>query len=135
PPMGARFRLKASFNISSYPPAMQVILNAMKTYGIILADNGSNWYVSGAPDARWDNDMLHLLDNLTGNNFEAVDESGLMIDYNSAGTGYIISGKKGGSSATLSYTDGTLKTATSQVDGSYSLAVSSNWTGTVTPTH
>ncbi len=55
---------------------MQIILNAMKTYGIILADNGSNWYVSGAPDARWNNDMLHLLDDLTGNDFEAVDEFG-----------------------------------------------------------
>ena len=81
PPMGARFRLKASFNISSYPPAMQIILNAMKTYGIILADNGSDWYVSGAPDARWDNDMLHLLDDLTGNDFEAVDTSQLMVNY------------------------------------------------------
>ncbi len=135
PPMGARFRLKASFNVSSYPPAMQVILNAMKTYGIILADNGSNWYVSGAPDARWDNDMLHLLDNITGDDFEAVDESGLMIDSNSGGTGFIISGNTGVGSATLSYTDGVLKTATSLSDGSYSLPVSSNWSGTVTPSH
>ena len=62
---------------------MQVILKAMKTYGIILADNGSNWYVSGAPDPRWDNDMLHLLDDLTGDDFEAVDTSGLMRDVNS----------------------------------------------------
>jgi len=83
PPMGARFRLKNSFNISSYPPEMQVILQAMKTYGIILADNGSDWYISGAPDQRWDNDMLHLLDALTGNDFEAVDTSALMVDPNS----------------------------------------------------
>ena len=62
---------------------MQVILQARKTYGIILADNGSDWYVSGAPDDRWDNDMLHTLDVLTGADFEAVDESGLMIDPNS----------------------------------------------------
>jgi hypothetical protein len=135
PPMGARFRLKASFNISSYPPAMQVILNAMKTYGIILADNGSNWYVSGAPDARWDNDMLHLLDNLTGNDFEAVDESGLMVDYDSGATGYTISGNTGIASVILSYTDGTSKTTISHVDGSYSLPVSTNWSGTVTPSH
>jgi hypothetical protein len=87
PPMGARFRLKASYNISGYPPAMQVILRAMKTYGIILADNGSNWYVSGAPDERWNNDMLHLLDDLTGNDFEAVDTSRLMVDYDSGATG------------------------------------------------
>lgn len=80
PPMGARFRLKNSYDISGYPPEMQVILRAMKKYGIILADNGSNWYVSGAPDNRWDNDMLHLLDELTGDNFEAVDTSWLIVD-------------------------------------------------------
>ena len=83
PPMGARFRLKADYDISGFPPEMQVILRAMKEYGMILADNGSNWYVSGAPDERWDNDMLHLLDVLTGNDFEAVDASGLMVDPNS----------------------------------------------------
>ena len=84
PPLGARFRLKADYDISGFPPEMQVLLRAMKEYGIILADNGSNWYVSGAPDERWDNDMLHLLDVLTGNDFEAVDASGLMVDPNSA---------------------------------------------------
>ena len=83
PPMGARFRLKAAYDISGFPPEMQVILQAMKTYGIMLADNGSNWYVSGTPDERWNNDMLHLLDVLTGNNFEAVDTSGLVADPNS----------------------------------------------------
>jgi len=83
PPMGARFRLKESYDISGYPPQMQVILRAMKEYGIILADNGSDWYVSGAPDKRWNNDMLHLLDDLTGDDFEAVDQSSLMINPNS----------------------------------------------------
>ena len=83
PPMGARFRLKADYDISDFPPEMQVVLQAMKTYGIMLADNGSNWYVSGAPDERWDNDMLHLLDVLTGGDFEAVDTSALIIDVNS----------------------------------------------------
>ena len=83
PPMGARFRLKADYDISGFPLEMQVILQAMKMYGIILADNGSNWYVSGAPDERWDNDMLHLLDDLTGNDFEAVDTSVLMVDVDS----------------------------------------------------
>ena len=83
PPMGARFRLKANYDISSFPRELQVILQAMKTYGIMLADNGSNWYVTGAPDERWDNDMLHQLDVLTGNDFEAVDTSVLMIDSNS----------------------------------------------------
>jgi hypothetical protein len=79
PPMGARFRLKTSFDISTFPPDMQVILRAMKTYGIVLADNGSNWYVSGAPDPRFDNDMLHLLDVVTGDDFEAVDTSVLIV--------------------------------------------------------
>ena len=83
PPMGARFRLKASFDISTYPADMQVLLQAMKTYGIVLADNGSDWYVSGVPDSRWNNDTLHLLDNLTGSDFEAVDTSTLMVDPNS----------------------------------------------------
>lgn len=81
--MGARFRLKADYDISSFPPEMQVLLKAMKEYGIVLADNGSNWYISGAPDERWDNDMLHLLDVLTGNDFEAVDTSVLLVDINS----------------------------------------------------
>jgi hypothetical protein len=83
PPMGARFRLKADYDISGFPPEMQVLLQAMKTYGIVLADNGSNWYVTGAPDEHWDNDMLHLLDDLTGDDFEAVDTAVLMVDADS----------------------------------------------------
>ncbi len=83
PPMGARFRLKASYDISGYPSELQVILQAMKTYGIILADNGSNWYISGAPDSHWNNDILHEMDGLTGDDFEAVDTSGLMVSPNS----------------------------------------------------
>ncbi|GAB4500654.1 MAG: hypothetical protein Fur0035_01940 [Anaerolineales bacterium] len=86
PPMGARFRLKAGFDLSGYPAEMQVLLRAMQSYGIVLADNGSDWYISGAPDERWNNDMLHLLDALTGNDFEAVDTSALMVDPNSAQT-------------------------------------------------
>jgi glycosyl hydrolase family 114 len=86
PPLGARFRLKTSFDISGYPAQMQVLLRAMKTYGIILADNGSAWYISGAPDERWNNDVLHLLDDITGADFEAVDESGLIVDPNSGQT-------------------------------------------------
>jgi hypothetical protein len=80
PPMGARFRLKATFDISEYPELLQPLLRAMKTYGIVLADNGSNWYISGVPDERWDNDMLHLLDALTGDDFEAVDTSVMMVE-------------------------------------------------------
>ncbi len=80
PPMGARFRLKASFDSSPYPPEVQVLLRAMQQYGLILADNGSDWYVSGVPDERWDNEMLHLLDNVTGDDFEAVDTTGLVVN-------------------------------------------------------
>lgn len=80
PPMGQRFRLKSDYDIGTFSPQLQVILTAMKEYGIILADNGSDWYISGAPDERWDNDLLHDLDGLTGNDFEAVDVSGLMLD-------------------------------------------------------
>ena len=83
PPMGQRFRLKADYDISGFSPQMQTILRAMKKYGMILADNGSAWYVSGAPDERWDNDMLHEIDVLKGSNFEAVDVSSLMISADS----------------------------------------------------
>ncbi|MBK7893508.1 MAG: hypothetical protein IPJ90_01120 [Anaerolineaceae bacterium] len=83
PPMGLRLRLRADYDISGFSPPMQVILQAFKTYGLILADNGSAWYISGVPDARWDNDMLHEMDVITGADFEAVDTSSLMINPNS----------------------------------------------------
>jgi hypothetical protein len=87
PPMGQRFRLKADYDISGFSPDAQVIARAMQEYGIILADNGSPWFVSGAPDDRWDNDVLHELDVLTGADFEAVDVSGLMLDPDSGQAG------------------------------------------------
>lgn len=71
-PMGMRVRLKSSFNVSGYSAANQVILNAMKKYGMILADNGSAIYISGAPDDRWDNSDLHLLGQVKGSDFEVV---------------------------------------------------------------
>jgi hypothetical protein len=79
PRMGERFRLKASFNISPYPAEVQVILRAMKKYGIILADNGSAWFISGKPDPRWNDDNLRSLSQLLGSNFEAVDATVLRI--------------------------------------------------------
>ena len=75
PPMGARFRLRAGFDISGFSAANQVILRALKKYGMILADNGSAWYISGAPDPRWNNDDLHNLGLIKGSDFEAVDVS------------------------------------------------------------
>lgn len=79
PPMGQRFRLRADFDMSGFSPETQVILRALQKYGMILADNGSPWYISGVPDERWDNDVLHELDNVYGTDFEAVDVSSLMI--------------------------------------------------------
>ncbi len=84
PAMGQRFRLKASFDTSSYPADDQVILLALQTYGMVVADNGSAWYISGASDSRWNNDDLALLGNLTGSDFEAVDDTVFMINSNSA---------------------------------------------------
>lgn len=84
PPMGLRVRLKASVDITGYPTQLRVILQALKDYGMILADNGSSWSISGATDERWDNDILREINRLRGSDFEAVDESGLMIDPNSA---------------------------------------------------
>jgi hypothetical protein len=72
PPMGARLRLKASFDISSYSGTNQIILTAMKTYGLILADNGSAIYISGTPDSRWDNGDLHLLNSVTAADFDVL---------------------------------------------------------------
>ena len=71
-PMGARVRLKADVDISTYPAEVRVILTAMKKYGMFLADNGSGMYVSGAPDARWSDDNLATLGRLTASNFEVV---------------------------------------------------------------
>ncbi len=80
PPMGLRLRLKADVDISGYPPGDQVILTALKHYGMFVADNGQNWFISGVQDERWDNDLLGQMRGIHGSDFEAVDESGLMIN-------------------------------------------------------
>ncbi|MGZ8562633.1 MAG: hypothetical protein ACXWWU_03340 [Candidatus Limnocylindria bacterium] len=77
PPMGTRVRLKASVDISGFGPQSRVLLEALKRYGMILADNGSPWYVTGAPDLHWDDDELHALGQLSGSDFEVVDTSSL----------------------------------------------------------
>jgi len=79
PPMGMRFRLKASFVTSSYPRDARVILEALKTYGMMLADNGSNWFLSGTQDDAWNNDILSSLSKVKGSDFEAVDTSSLWV--------------------------------------------------------
>ena len=77
PPMGVRVRLKASVDIAGFRRQARVVLTALKRYGMILADNGSPWYVSGAPAAGWDDDDLHGLGRITGADFEVVDTRGL----------------------------------------------------------
>jgi len=83
PPMGLRLRLKAGVDISGFSATNQVILTALQRYGMFVADNGGSWFISGVPDARWSDDDLHLLGRITGADFEAVDESGLIVDSDS----------------------------------------------------
>lgn len=73
PPMGMRFRLKADYDISGFTPRVQVILRTLKKYGLILADNGSNWFIQGTHDKRWDDEEIGSLKDVKGSNFEAVD--------------------------------------------------------------
>jgi len=109
PPMGARFRLKAGFDISGFSPSAQVVLRAMQHYGLILADNGSNWYFGGTADPNWPISLVDELKAVPASAFEAVDESSLMIDPNSgqavqpgsavncsAGPGYRMAAADGG---------------------------------------
>ena len=72
PPMGMRVRLRAGFDVSGFSPNVRVILEAMKKHGMLLADNGSGWYVSGAPDPRWNDEELATLSNVRGSDFEVV---------------------------------------------------------------
>ena len=72
PPMGLRLRLRASFDTSTFPAQARVVLEALKRYGMVVADNGSNWYISGAPDAHWNNDDLHTLGRVKGSDFEVI---------------------------------------------------------------
>jgi hypothetical protein len=77
PPMGLRVRLKSSVDISGFGPQARILLQALKTFGIILADNGSPWFITGAPDARWNDDDLHQIGRITGADLEVVDTSHL----------------------------------------------------------
>lgn len=77
PPMGLHLRLKAGVDIASYPPQSRVVLRALQRYGMIVADNGSPWYVSGAPSAGWNDDDLHSLHGIQGRDFEVVDTRSL----------------------------------------------------------
>lgn len=87
PPMGLRLRLRADFDVTPFAPEVQVILRGLQQYGLILADNGSSWFISGAPDERWDNDILRQLRQVKGSDLEVVDVSGLMLDPDSGQAG------------------------------------------------
>jgi hypothetical protein len=79
PPMGMRVRLRADYDIARFPAPVQVILRAMKTYGMLLADNGSGWFVSGAPDPRWNDSELGALKTVPSSAFEVVRMEGLVV--------------------------------------------------------
>jgi hypothetical protein len=76
PPMGLRLRLRRDFPVKRFPRQARIVLIALKRYGMIVADNGSSWYLSGAPDERWDNDQLHTLGKVKGSDFRVVDTRG-----------------------------------------------------------
>jgi hypothetical protein len=77
PPMGLRVRLRAGVEVSRLPRQARVVATALKRYGMVLADNGSPWYISGTPDPGWNNDALRLLNRLSGRDFEVVDTRSL----------------------------------------------------------
>jgi hypothetical protein len=77
PPMGLRVRLRLNYPTTSFPPQARLVLRALKRYGMIVADNGSSWFVSGEPDPDWDNDDLHTLGRIKGSDFRVVDTSTL----------------------------------------------------------
>jgi hypothetical protein len=87
PPMGARFRLKASFSEAGYSHAAKVVLDAMKTYGLILADNGSPWYFQGDASRGWGGKLISELKTIPAKDFQAVDESSLQVSKNSGAVG------------------------------------------------
>ena len=77
PPMGLRLRLKSTVDLSRFPPQARVVLRALRRYGMLVADNGSPWYVTGAPSRGWDNEDLHALHRVTGRDLEVVDTRSL----------------------------------------------------------
>ena len=89
PPMGTRFRLKANYDISGFPKEVQVVLRAIKKYGMLLADNGQSWFLTGSPDSHWDDEIWTTIKRVKGSDLEAVDTSSLMISPNSAQAGTV----------------------------------------------
>jgi hypothetical protein len=78
--MGLRVRLKADYDVAKFPPRAQVILNGLKKYGMLLADNGGDWFISGAPHEKWSDDELNTLKRVKGQDLEAVETGKLVTD-------------------------------------------------------
>ena len=78
--MGTWLRLRSSIDPNSFHPMVRPIVVALQTYGAIVADNGSAWYMSGVPDERWDNDLLRQLGQIKGSDFQVVDTTSLVVD-------------------------------------------------------
>ena len=142
PPMGTRFRLRASYpeSTATFSAHSITIIRALKKYGMILADNGSAWYISGAPDERWDNDVLHQLDVIRGSDYEAVDTTSLIVNANSgqAAVGPLtVSGTVSGPAGALagvSFCGGAGVTCSnSDAGGNYSCSVPYGFSGRVYP--
>ena len=143
PPMGTRFRLRADYPEVKSPPFSAhsvTIIRALKKYGMILADNGSNWYISGAPDERWNNDVLHELDVIRGSDYEAVETASLIVNANSgqANVGPLtVSGAINGPSGALagvSFCGGAGVTCSAtDASGNYSCSVPYGFTGRLYP--
>ena len=143
PPMGTRFRLRANYPEVKSPlwsAHSLTIIRALKKYDMTLADNGSSWYISGAPDERWDNDVLHELDVIVGSDYEAVESSSLIVDAHSgqanvgplAVTG-VVTGP-GGALAGVSFCGGTGVTCgNTDASGNYSCSVPLEFSGRVYP--
>jgi hypothetical protein len=143
PPMGTRFRLRASYPEVKSPPFSAhslTIIRALKKYGMILADNGSPWYISGAPDERWNNDVLHELDVIRGSDYEAVETSSLIVNANSGQTNVgplTVTGTVNGPSGTLagvSFCGGAgVACSATDASGNYSCSVPLGFAGRVYP--
>ena len=91
PPMGLRLRMKANFDLTGYTPRVRTILAALKKYGMMVADNGTDWYLNGVPDPRWDDDELSVLNDIPGSAFEVVNVASLQLSANSGATPHLFS--------------------------------------------
>lgn len=91
PRMGERLRLRADYPLTGFSPQARILVIALKRYGLILADNGTNWFISGVPHANWNNDVLNQLQSIPGSAFQVVDSSSLQIDPNSGATPHLFS--------------------------------------------